>query len=496
METFLIRALQLILSLSILVLLHEFGHFAFARLFKVRVDKFYMFFNPYFVLMRAKKVNGKWSVKFLAKNTPSNDRHKKDAFGNDLLDEKGKPVMELIPLSELADDDWRKYPETTEWGIGWLPLGGFCKISGMIDESMDKTQMNLPPQDWEYRAKPVWQRLPIIIGGVLVNFILAMVIYSAVLFTWGKEYLPFDNAKYGLQYSETMIQSGFQQGDLILSVDGRKVEQRADAIEDLLIDGKKNVVVLRNGSKTNLQMPDDFVKNILASEEKDLISIRFPFVIQETTAGSPAEKAGFLSGDSIVSINGEELNIFQDVALSLNASKGKTVQMGYYRNGLKDSTMVAVSQEGKIGVAVKPFVQFFETKKIEYGFFESIPAGINLGVETLVSYIKQFKLVFTKEGSKQIGGFGSIGSMFPQVWDWQVFWSMTALLSVILAFMNFLPIPALDGGHVLFLVYEIVTGRKPSEKFLEYAQTAGMLLLFALLIFANGNDIFKAFFKN
>ncbi len=496
METFLIRALQLILSLSILVLLHEFGHFFFARLFKVRVDKFYMFFNPYFSILRAKKLNGKWSVKFFAKNVPSNDRPKKDAFGKDILDEKGKPVMELIPLSEMAENDWRKYPETTEWGIGWLPLGGFCKIAGMIDESMDKTQLNLPPQDWEYRAKPVWQRMPIIVGGVLVNFVLAMVIYAAVLFTWGKEYLPFENATYGLQYSETMIESGFQQGDLILSVDGRKVEQRADAIEDLLIEGKKNVVVLRNGVETDLIMPDDFVKNILASEEKDLISVRFPFVIQEAVAGNPAASAGLTSGDSIVAVAGEELSIFQDIALSLYEHKGKTIQIAFYRNGMKDSTMVAVSEEGKIGVAVKPFVAFFETKKIEYGFIESIPAGINLGVETLVSYIKQFKLVFTKEGSKQIGGFGSIGSMFPQTWDWQVFWSMTALLSVILAFMNFLPIPALDGGHVLFLVYEMITGRKPSEKFLEYAQTAGMLLLFALLIFANGNDIFKAFFKN
>lgn len=496
METFLIRAVQLILSLSILVFLHEFGHFSFARLFKVRVDKFYMFFNPYFSLLRAKKINGKWKVKILAKNVASNERPKKDAFGNELKDEKGKPVMEIVPLSEMSDDDWRKYPESTEWGIGWLPLGGFCKIAGMIDESMDKAQMSLPPQDWEYRAKPVWQRLPIIIGGVLVNFILALVIYSAVLFTWGQEYLPFENAKYGLQYSPSLIENGFKQGDLILSIDGKKVEQRADAIEGLLIDSKKNLVVLRNGVETQLVMPDDFVKKILASEEKDLITVRFPFVIQETVAGSPASQAGLQSGDSVVAIAGEAMNIYQDIAQKLGDNKGKMLQVAFVRNGVKDSLDVQVSEEGKIGVAVKPFVEFFETKKIEYSFFESIPAGINLGVETLVSYVKQFKLVFTKEGSKQIGGFGSIGQMFPPLWDWQVFWSMTALLSVILAFMNFLPIPALDGGHVLFLVFEMITGKKPSEKFLEYAQTVGMLLLFALLIFANGNDIIRTFFKN
>lgn len=495
METFFIRALQLILSLSILVFLHELGHFLFARVFKVRVDKFYMFFNPGFSLIRAKKINGKWQFRFLAKNVPANERVKLDKDGDQMIDAKGKPVMEVIPLNELPDNDWRKYPETTEWGIGWLPLGGYCKIAGMIDESMDKTQMELPPQEWEYRSRPTWQRLPIIIGGVLVNFILAMVIYAAVLFTWGQEYLPFKNAKYGLEFSKTMIDNGFKNGDIIVSVNGEVVEQRADAVEKILIDGNRNVVVLRDGKEISIQLPEDFTKKVIAAEESDIISVRYPFVIDDVSGGSPASKAGLQAGDSLIGINGKPYYIFQDIAKEFNASKNKSVAVAYSRDGKQFTTNIQLDGNGKIGVALVSPDKYFKTEKIEYGFFEAIPAGISLGWETLVSYVKQLKHVFSKEGASQLGGFGAIGKMFPKVWDWQIFWSMTALLSVILAFMNFLPIPALDGGHVLFLLYEMITGKKPSEKFLENAQTVGMLLLFALLIYANGNDIFKAIFK-
>ena len=495
METFLIRAIQLILSLSILVVLHEFGHFFFARLFNVRVDKFYMFFNPQFSLIRAKRINGKWEVRLFAKNVPANERPRKDSDGDVIMDAKGKPLLEPIPLNELADGDWRKYPETTEWGIGWLPLGGYCKIAGMIDESMDKAQMALPPQDWEYRARPVWQRLPIIIGGVFVNFILAMVIYAAVLFTWGEEYLPFSEAKYGLHFSKTLNELGLKNGDNVISVNGVPVEKRADFIEMVLIEGKQNVLVNRNGAETSVKLPADLSQKILAAEELDLISVRHPFVIAEVSAGSAAEAAKLMAGDSIVSVNGKPLFIFQDVATELTNTKNKQINIGYYRNGKADSTKVLVSENGKLGVAVTAVNSFFTTKKTEYGFWASIPAGINMGWETLTSYTKQLKLIFSKEGAKQLGGFGSIGKMFPKTWDWQIFWSMTALLSVILAFMNFLPIPALDGGHVIFLLYEMITRRKPSEQFMEYAQSAGFFILMGLLLFANGNDIFKAIFK-
>ena len=495
METFLIRALQLILSLSILVVLHELGHFAFSRLFKVRVEKFYMFFNPTFSLVRAKKIDGKWNIKFFAKNVPANERPKLDADGDKMIDAKGKQVMEPMPLTELPKGDWRKYPDNTEWGIGWLPLGGYCKIAGMVDESMDSAQMAQEPQPWEFRSRSVWQRLPIIIGGVLVNFILAMAIYAAVLFTWGQEYLPLQNAKYGLQFSKTLLNSGFQNGDNIVKVDGLPVEHRADLIEKILIDGKQSVTVSRDSQLLDLKLPSDFAQQVLAAGETNFVSIRFPFVVEEITSGSPASNAKLQPGDSIIGINGKSMYIFQDIASELDASRNSQISINFIRKGNPMETKLQLNDDAKLGVGLRPDFNFIESKRIEYGFFASIPAGINLGWETLTSYVKQLKLAFTKEGSKQMGGFGSIGKMFPPTWDWQVFWSMTALLSVILAFMNFLPIPALDGGYVMFLIYEMITGRKPNDKFLEYAQTTGMLLLFALLLFANGNDIFKAIFK-
>ncbi|MFT3753961.1 MAG: RIP metalloprotease RseP [Paludibacter sp.] len=495
METFLIRALQLILSLSILVVLHEFGHFAFARLFKVRVEKFYMFFNPNFSILRAKKINGKWQYKFFSKNVPANERHKQNANGNDIRDAKGKPVMEQIPASELADDDWRKYPESTEWGIGWLPLGGYCSIAGMVDETKDISQLAAEPQPWEYRSRSVWQRLPIIIGGVFVNFILAMVIYSAVLFTWGKEYMPLESAKYGLQFSNTLLENGFKNGDKIISIDGQPVGKQSDVVEKILIDGKQKITVLRDSKQVEIELPQDLAQKILAAEEVNMVSVRMPFVIEEVSKDTPASKANLQAGDSLIGINGKQIYIFQDIATELDASRNTTVSLDFVRHGKVMNSAVQLDDKGKLGVAARFAFADMPTKKIEYTFLQSIPAGIQSSWEILTGYVKQFKLVFTKEGAKQLGGFGSIGKMFPKTWDWQIFWSMTALLSVILAFMNFLPIPALDGGYVLFLIYEMITGKKPNDKFLEYAQTVGFFLLMGLLIYVNGNDLFKALFK-
>jgi regulator of sigma E protease len=495
METFFIRALQLIFSLSILVFLHEFGHFAFARLFKVRVEKFYMFFNPNFSLVRAKKINGKWDIKFLAQNVESNIRPKKNINGDDVLDAKGKPVMEQVPLSEMEENDWRKHPESTEWGIGWLPLGGYCSISGMVDETKDINQLASEPQPWEYRSRSVWQRLPIITGGVLVNFILAIVLFSAVLFTWGKEYWPLKSAKYGLQFSTVMLENGFKNGDKIVSIDGKPAEQTSQVIQDILIDGKQNVVVKRDTQLVDVNLPVDFGQRVLKADALDLISFRIPFVIEDVTPNTPAATARLQAGDSIVGINGKQLFIHQDIAAELEASRNTRIILDYVRNGKQLKSQIQLDNSGKLGVMSRVLFADMPTNKTTYSFWESIPAGINQGLETLTGYVKQFKLVFTKEGSKKLGGFGSIGKMFPKSWDWQIFWSMTALLSMILAFMNFLPIPALDGGYVLFLIYEMITGKKPSDKFLEYAQTAGFFLLMGLLIFANGNDLFKALFK-
>ncbi len=495
METFLIRAAQLILSLAILVLLHEFGHFAFARLFRVRVDKFYMFFNPKFSLVRAKKISGKWQVKFFARNVDANERMKLDNMGNVIMQSDGKtPVMEPVPLADMGMDDWRRYPETTEWGIGWLPLGGYCKIAGMIDESMDKTAMAQAPKPWEYRSRSVWQRLPIIIGGVLVNFILALIIYSAVLFTWGKEYIPLENARYGLSFSQPMIDAGFQDGDKIISVDGVKLAQISDAVEKILVDQAKTAMVERDGQMMKIEIPSDLTQKALASG-KGVMELRFPFVINEVMKGSGAEKANLQSGDSIIGINGKSLAFFQDISQELALLKGATTTVSFVRNGVTMESPLTVSDDGKLGVYPKSPLTYLQTNKETYTLMQSIPAGIKMGVETLGSYIKQFKLVFTKEGAKSLGGFGAIGQLFPPQWDWQTFWMMTAFLSVILAFMNFLPIPGLDGGYVIFLLYEMITGRKPSDKFMEYAQMAGMILLLGLVLFANGNDIFRALFK-
>jgi len=495
MEAFFIRALQLILSLSILVVLHEFGHFAFARLFNVRVEKFYMFFNPNFSLIRAKKINGKWDVKFFAKNVSTTERPVLDTDGDAKIDAKGKTIMEQIPVAELPEGHWHKYPDNTEWGIGWLPLGGYCSIAGMVDETKDLSQMAAEPQPWEYRSRSVWQRLPIIVGGVFVNFILAMVIYSAVLYTWGEEYLPLQNAKYGLQFSKILQDNGFKNGDKIVSIDGQSVEKQSDVIEKILIEGKQNIKVARDSQQIDIKLPADLTQTILRAEEKELVAIRQPFVIVEVSKGMGADAAKLQVGDSIVGVNGKQISIFQDVAEVLALSKNKQINVDYVRNGVLMHSPVKVDENGKLGVIPKPYTDFMQTKRTEYGFFAAIPAGISLGWETLTSYVKQFKIVFTKEGSKQMGGFGTIGKLFPKVWDWHVFWLLTAFLSIILAFMNLLPIPALDGGYVIYLIYEMITGKKPNDKFLEYAQTAGFFLLMALLIYVNGNDIFKAIFK-
>lgn len=493
MESFLIRALQLLLSLSILILLHELGHFVFARLFKVRVDKFYMFFNPQFSIVRAKKINGRWVVKFFAKNVPANERTKLDENGNPVMNGKTE-VLEPVPLADMPKDDWRRYPEKTEWGIGWVPLGGYCKIAGMIDESMDKTQLSAPPQPWEFRSRSPWQRLPIIMGGILVNFLLALVIYSAVLYVWGKEYIPLENAKYGLSFSSDMQNLGFKNGDKILKVDGIVPETYQDVTQKIVYDNGASIDVQRGDSSFSIQIPSDLVKKIIKSETSP-IDLNYPFVVANVANNSPAEKAKLASGDSIVGVNNKPMSMFADIKTELDFNKNKPIQVEYMRNGQLNSTTLQLTDNGKMGVGLRSPLQYLKTKKEVYGFFPSFPEGIKMGTETLVGYVKSLKLLFSKEGASQLGGFGTIGKLFPTVWDWQTFWMMTAFLSVILAVMNFLPIPGLDGGYVLFLVYEIITGKKPSEKFMETAVSIGMIFLLILLIYANGNDILRMFTK-
>lgn len=472
--TFWIRALQLMLALSFLVVIHELGHFTFARIFGVRVEKFYMFFNPWFSLLRAKKINGKWQVRFFAPNVPS------------------EPLTEM-QLQQLPDDDWRRFPETTEWGIGWLPFGGYCAIAGMVDETKGVDDLADKVQPWEYRSKPTWQRLPIILGGVLVNFIAALVIYSAILFHWGEEYIPLENARYGMQFSQVMLDNGFQNGDRILYIGDRQPDVPSDVVEWLLMDGERQVSVLRGDDTVSIELPEKFAQIVLAANPKGLMQMRFPFVINSLIDESPAARALLMAGDSITAINGVQTTSFFDVQAELAKHACDSITLTYYRAGEEMTTRAYIGDEAKLGVYPKTTTDFLQTRKVEYGFFESIPAGIKYGWDTLAGYVKQFKLVFTKEGAKQLGGFGAIGSLFPPMWDWHSFWLMTAFLSIILAFMNIIPIPGLDGGYVFFLLWEMITGKKPGEKFLERVNNIGFWLLLLLMLYANLNDILKLF---
>lgn len=440
METFLIKALQLILSLSILVVIHELGHFMFARIFKIRVEKFYLFFNPGFSLFKYKPKNS-----------------------------------------------------DTEYGIGWLPLGGYVKIAGMIDESMDKEQMAQPEQPWEFRSKPSWQRLLVMIGGVVFNLILAFTIYSMVLFTWNDTYLPLKNVTQGMEFSQAALDAGFVDGDILLSADSKELERFG--VSTLLdIADAKEVKVLRNGIETTLSMNEDLMKNLLKNKE-GFATYRLPAVIYQLSEDGNAAKAGLQANDSLVSINNIATPSFSELVEQLQNNKDKEVLVGYYRNGQLQEASVNVNSEGTLGFYAKSEGQIYDIVTKKYGFFESFPAGIKMGIQTLKDYVAQFKYVFTKEGASSLGGFGTIGNLFPAIWNWHSFWMMTAFLSVILAFMNILPIPGLDGGHVLFLLFEMISGRKPNEKFMEYAQMAGMILLIGLVLYANGMDIFRAIFK-
>lgn len=439
METILIKTAQLLLSLSILVVLHEFGHFMFARLFKTRVEKFYLFFNPWFSLFKV---------------------------------QKGE----------------------TEYGIGWLPLGGYVKISGMMDESMDKEAMKLPPQPYEFRSKPAWQRLLIMLGGVTMNFIFAIFIYIGIMYAWGEEFLPTENVKYGISVSEVGKEIGFQNGDKILTLDNKYIESFTAIVPTIVLDHIKTVQVERNGQKTDVEISDSDLALMLKS--KSLMIPRTPFEIKvgRVEKNSPAQKVGLQKDDIFISVDSIKFMYYDEFTDYYSAKKGENISVEIEREGQRLIKEITVSEEGKIGfyaVALNP--DLFEYKTVKYGFFESFPAGIKRGVRTTGDYLKQFRLFFKKETKayESLGGFATIGNIFPGTWDWYSFWNMTAFISIILAIMNLLPIPALDGGHVMFLMGEIITGRKPGEKFLEYAQIAGMVLLLALVLYANANDIIK-----
>lgn len=443
----LIIATQFILALSILIVLHELGHFIPAKLFKTRVEKFYLFFDPYFSIFKKK----------------------------------------------IGD---------TEYGIGWLPLGGYVKISGMIDESMDTEQMKEAPKDWEFRSKPAWQRLIIMIGGVTVNIVLAVVIYIMVLFTWGDTYLPVENAIHGIQCSSLAEDMGLRDGDKIISIDGHKVERFEKIANEIIIKRPEIVTVNRSGEILEIPVPDDLIEKLIDGPKKRFISVSIPFFAGGFVENSVAKEAGLEIGDQLVAINGVPKTLFHDYPKSLPAYANQTIDLTVIRDNKEKVLQVTLGETPSLGVkalSLKSLIQnnYFETKTTEYSFVESIPAGYNKMVETLSDYIDQLKLILQPSTGayKGMGGFISIAQIFPTEWIWEVFWTQTAFLSVVLAFMNILPIPALDGGHVTFLLYEIISGRKPGDKFMEYAQYAGLIILVSLLLFANGNDLIRNVFN-
>ena len=430
------KGIQLLLSLSLLIILHELGHFIPARIFKTRVEKFYLFFDVKFSLFK------------------------------------------------------KKIGETV-YGIGWLPLGGYVKISGMIDESMDTKQMQEPPKEWEFRSKPAWQRLIIMLGGVTVNLILGFLIYIMILFVWGKNILPNSSLPMGMGVTALAEEVGFEKGDQILLVDGKKLDIALDINKLLLIRGVKKVKVERaNGRQEIITIPKDIGNRMFESGELSVLYPRSPAVVDSVLTDKPASQAGIKSGDKIISANGVKIDDWMDLSNFNNDNANKIVNYVVIRNESIDTLNMRLNDKGKMGVMPKSIIRL---DQIELSLSESIKEGLSYGFWTLYDYVAQFKYVFTKKGASQLGGFGAIGSLFPDTWNWKGFWASTAFISIILAFMNLLPIPALDGGHVMFLIYEIVSGRKPNDKFMEYAQITGFLLLLALVIYANGNDLFRFF---
>ena len=439
------------LSISWLVVLHEGGHFFFAKLFGIRVEKFYLFFDPYFSLF-----------KFKPKNSD------------------------------------------TTYGIGWLPLGGYCKISGMIDESFDTDQMKQPAQPWEFRTKPAWQRLLVMVGGVLVNFITAMVIYIMILFSWGESYVPTRNMHLGMCFNDEAKALGLRDGDVLVGTNlGEFKGFNGNMFRDL--SEAKRVDIIRGGKEMSVAMPGDLNLLTMLKNEPKFVEPLIPNSIDSVLPGTPAAALHLQKGMKIVALNGKSISSFNQfkyqmgvlsdrMAVAKTAAdslKVRNITLVVEANGAKDTLKTTLTPQLQLGFAPPQLYSLYEPVTKDYGFLESIPAGIKYGIEVLAGYVDDLKYVFSSDGAKSLGGFGTIGSLFPPTWDWYMFWNMTAFLSIILAFMNILPIPALDGGHVLFLIYEMVTGRKPSENFLIKAEYVGFGLVFLLLIVANLNDILR-----
>jgi regulator of sigma E protease len=441
----LIQIAQLILSLSILVVLHELGHFIPAKLFKTRVEKFYLFFDPWFSVVKKK-------------------------------------------IGE------------TEYGIGWVPLGGYVKISGMIDESMDTEQMKQPAQPWEFRSKPAWQRLIIMLGGVTVNLILAAFIYAMLLWSHGERSIPMSNAQYGFVADDLAQSIGIKTGDHIIGYDHKHTfdEASAPVVKDLLLDNASTLQIVRDGQAMDIAIPQRVYKELIESEGKKggFVSLAFPADIDTIYPESPLRSTAALKGDRVVAMNGVPIQFFSEMSTQLRHSIGKQIPMSLVRGADTIAVSILVPATGKLAIGSRDLDKYFEVQHTTYSFLGSFPAGVRSAWHQLRDYVKQFRIMFNPQlkAYKQVGGFARITSLFPTHWDWTAFWMLTAFLSIMLAFINVLPIPALDGGHAMFTIYEMISGRKPTEKFLERAQIVGFVLILSLMIFANGNDLFRWLF--
>ena len=495
MSTFWLKAFELIVSLGLLVFIHELGHYTFSRLFKVKVDKFYLFFNPWFSIVSWNPKKHKVTFFKNPKDPkPVENKEKQETDSAEALPVEAATSNE-VQIDEMPENGKSTWRDTT-YGIGWLPLGGYCAINGMIDETTNASDLSKEVHPWEFRAKPAWQRLLIMIGGVLFNFLLAIIIYAGMVYYWGEEYLPFKSATDGIVYSETAHKAGFMDNDVPLMADGKPVEFFETDMQRIIT--AHEVTVLRGSDTVAVKIPEKFIYRINDDLENDIsfMNVTVPVVVKQTQPRGGAEKAGLKEGDKLLAVNGVSTPDYELFTENLKKNKSKTVPLMLLRANDTLTVDVDIDGDGKLGFELQNDAsKLFKTVNHSYNIFQSIPRGIEKGCKQLVDYVKAFKYVFTSEGAKSLGGFGTIGHIFPDHWDWYSFWSITAFLSVILAFMNILPIPALDGGHVLFLLFEIIFRRKPSEKFMERAQMAGMIFLIGLLLFANANDIYRFLFK-
>ena len=485
-----LQIFQFILSISILVVLHEFGHYLPAKWFKTRAEKFFLFFDPYFSLFAAKKINGSWKYKFLSKNQPDTE----------VVMVNGKEKEVPINIEALPDSDWRKHPESTKWGIGWLPMGGYVKIAGMVDESMDVEQLKKPAQPWEFRSKPAWQRLIIMLGGVTVNFFLAWLIYSSLSYFNGETYTSLKKFEEGIAASPAAKKMGFQSGDQLIKIDGKPAERLETASLDLLFSN--NATVIRNGKEVTFPVREEGIADVIKQREVRLyLAPRMPMVIDSVVAQT-AKEAGLRKGDKVIAVNGQPVKYYDEITSILDQNKGKKITLEVNRNGQPTIiNNVALDSNGKIGV----FNDLSSLRGISttdhYSVTQAIPRGFTRTIDALTMQIKQFKILFSSkiQGYKNVGGPIAIVKMMPVETseqgalsvNWPAFWSFTAMFSVWLAFLNLIPIPGLDGGHVMFTLWEIITGKPVPQKVLENAQMIGVIFLLGLMILIFGNDIYK-----